>query len=465
MDLKKKILTLVIVALVSLSFIPILAGSPTPGKLLDEKTSNAPAASTAGTFAYESYFESGGTYSNYGWSLSGNGQPPTITSSVNYSGEPSLRVSGGETLSTSSGIIPGNQFISFQAAVDASSGMAVFSIVNSNGKQVAGVGISGNQIYAGGSSLSSIGTAPSNTVYPAGWTYISGNIQNTSTQKSFSWTMQLFVDQTDMVFANVSVPGAYQYAGLQIGSNSGKVYFTDIVLSTYEIPIYSPGYNPMEGYGQGSGLIVSLLHPFTILHASMILNSWNVPESGILSFQINAMNYYGTTTSSCVGFFQLGVDINPNGMISPWYVPGKNCIAHYFLNSSNPSAQAGFKSPPGSMLSLSIVDQPANDTIFFQIIDHSVTQSSGDRYWNATIPYSGTEFYGTYTQLEFQPSSSYPIQNYFFSGSLYNMGYGNSFSSLAPLNASYMLPFTLNAPTTWSFTYYNNAASGYNQIG
>jgi len=115
------------------------------------------------------------------------------------------------------------------------------------------------------------------------------------------------------------------------------------------------------------------------------------------------------------------------------------------------------------MLSLTIQDQPSNKSIFFQIIDYSAPV--GYRYWNASIPYNGTEFYATYTQMEFQPSSSYPINDYYFNGTLYNMSYGNSMSTLQPLNDSYMLPFTLNAPPTWSLTYYNDGISGYQQIG
>lgn len=462
----KKILVLLITVIMCFSVLPALGSGGAFGKVaLEEKTSNAPATSLKGTFAFVSDFENGGTYSSYGWQLSGHGPVPAITQSVNYFGEPSVQVSRGESLTSSSGITQGDQFVSFQAAIYAAGGEGAFRVVDSAGNPVASVAISGTEVFAGGSALHPVGQSPMGTVYPSGWTYISGNIQNTSTNKVSSWTMQLFVDQTDTVFANISVPNAYQYSGIQLAAISGNAYFTSVVFSTYQIPIYDPGYNPMEGYGQGSGLVVSLLHPFTILHANMKLNSWSVPENNIMSFQINAMNNYGTTTSTCVGFFQLGVDLGQNGAIAPWYVPGKNCIAHYFVSSNNPAAQPGFVTPAGTLLGLTIEDEPATNSIFFQIIDYSVSVQSGDRYWNATIPYSGTEFYGTYTQLEFQPSSAFPIDQYYLNGSLFDMGYGSSFSSLSALNASYMLPFTLNAPATWSYTYYNAAESGYSQIG
>ena len=131
----------------------------------------------------------------------------------------------------------------------------------------------------------------------------------------------------------------------------------------------------MEGYGQGSGLLVSLLPEFDNLTAQMVLNSWTTPQEGILSFQINAMNYYGTTRSSCKGFFQLGVDLNPNGYISPWYVPGVNCFAHYFLHSNNPAVQPGIPSPQGTHLTLSIVDDRSAKNIIFTIVDTTTYQT------------------------------------------------------------------------------------------
>lgn len=457
-------LSVVVIGLMIMSIAPLYSGATTMKSVRMEQL-YAPATSTSGAFALTSYFTSGGTYSSYGWQLaSGNGGRDAISSSVSYFGEPSLAVSRSELVNYKN-VQTGDQFVSFQVAVNAQDGIGVFGIINSNGQLLAAVGVSGNNIYGGTSAgnLASLGTAPSNSVYPDGWVYITANVMNTSSKKAFGWTMQLFVDGSNSIFANLSVPEAYQYAGIAL-MNSGhfSVYFTDIVFSTYEIPIYLPGYNPMEGYGQGSGLLVSLLPAFTVLHANMTLNSWNVPENNILSFQINAMNYYGTTTSSCKGFFQLGVDINRNMHIAPWYVEGTNCVAHYFLSSNNPAPQYGFQAQPNSTLSLSIVDNPSNKSIFFQIVYYAPGVT---KYFNATISYTGTEFYSTYTQLEFQPSSSYPINEYYFNGTLYNMAYGNSMSSLTPLNGSYMLPFILNAPPSWSFEYFQDSISGYNQIG
>ncbi len=448
-----------IVVLTTLAFsVAPIVGSST---FLKEER-NAPATSTQGAFAFVSEFNSGGSFQDYGWNLQSGS--PFITSGINYFGEPSLSMPARSSVVTHENVTPGGQFVSFQFAVNAQSGNATFAIINQLGLAVANITVSGNDVYASGGAGTPVqsGTAPTGGAYNGGWMYISGNLYNTSTHKNFGWTLQLFVDQTNSVFATVSTPLGYAYSGLQMSTSSGNAYFTNIVFSSYEIPIYLPGYNNMEGYGQGSGLLVSLLHPFTTLHANMILDNWSTLQTGILSFQINAMNYYGATRSSCVGFFQLGIDLNPNGTISPWYVEGTNCYAHYFIHSNSPQVQPGFKSPNGTKLGLKIQDIPSEKMIFFQIIDYSV--NGQNKYWNATMPYQGTEFYATYTQMEFQPVAESHILDYHFNGSLYNMTYGDSASSMTPLNSTYMLPFTLDAPPTWSLAYYNGDNSGYQQI-
>lgn len=461
-----KMMVLSIAFLMIASIIPysVHAQNSAAAKLAER---SAPAGSTQGTFALVSYFNSGGTYSDYGWQLI-SGKGPSLSSNVVYFGEPSLQVSHGAVLFNDLGVVTGGQFVSLQFAASSPKSMSVFSLVSSEGMPLLSIGLVGQNIYAGPSPghLSLVGSAPSSSAYPTGWAYISANVFNTSSNKQFSWTAQLFVDGSSTYLGNISVPMAFQYNGIEITgpSNGAAAYFTDIVFSSYQIPVLIPGYNPMEGYGQGSGLLVNLLQPFTILHAQIELANWNTPETGVLSFQINAMNYYGTTRSTCKGFFQLGVDLNPDGYIAPWYVPGTNCIAHYFLSSNNPSIQNGFQTPANSLLQLSIIDSPANKTITFQITDMSMSQSSGYRYWNATVPYSGTAFYGTYTQLEFQPSSLFPIGEYHFNGTMSSISYGNSLTGLSQLSQNYMLPYTLNAPVGWSFTYYNDHTAGYTQI-
>ena len=423
---------------------------------------NAPASSTQGAFAFVSNFETG---TLDGWQ-SVAGATPSVVMTPSYSGEPSLASfarKGTQIDTASQGFVTGDSFISFQVAVDASKGSGFFGLDGTNGP-VALVGVSNGEIVAGAdmNSLQSVEAVPTGTAYPNGWSYISANIYDASTSSnpSAGWVMQLFVDRTDQIAATVNVPNAASYTGAIIETTQGTAYYTDIVVSTYEIPIYIPGYNNMEGYGQGSGLLVNLLPAYYKLTAQMTLNSWSTPQQGILSYQINAMNFYGTTTSTCVGFFQLGVDLNPNGYISPWYVPGKNCFAHYFLSSQNPAVQPGVFSPPDTHLVLSIVyDLNAKD-VNFTILDTTINEQ-----FSATIPYSGTSFYGSYTQLEFQPCcNTSSIQAYKVSGSLYNMQITTLSGNAQSLPASYMLPFTLDAPPSWDFTFYQNSAAGYQQI-
>lgn len=449
---------------VSVTILTLFAFSVAPAinnPVLLKEDRKAPAVSTQGTFAYVSEFNSGGDYADYGWSLL-NGAP-SITNSVNYFGEPSLGFSSSGAVWTQQNITAGGQFFSFQYAVNSANGNGSFTITDPSGVSIATITSHGNSVSIFASDGSSFtGTAPSGSAYTNGWQYISGNLYNTSTNKQFSWTLQVFVDQTNSVFATVSVPLGYAYGGIQLTDNSGSVYFTNIVATSYQIPIYIPGYNNMEGYGQGSGLLVSLLKPFTTLHANMVLYNWSTLQNGILSFQINAMNYYGATRSTCVGFFQLGIDLDPNGTIAPWYVEGTNCYAHYFIHSNSPALQPGFQTPNGTKLGLTIQDVPALKEIFFQITDYNVT--GANRYWNATMPYQGTQFYATYTQMEFQPVAESQISGYHFSGSLYNMTYGSSPTGMTLLNNSYMLPFTLDAPQNWSLTYYDGTSASYNQL-
>jgi hypothetical protein len=426
---------------------------------------NAPAASTQGAFAFVSNFETG---TLEGWQ-SVSGAAPSVVTRPTYSGEPSLSSSanhGTQIDTANNNFILGDSFVSFQVAIDAAKGSGYFGLADSSGSPVpvALVGVSNGKVVAGPSlgALQTIEVVPSGTAYPSGWVYMTANVYDASTPSdpTAGWVMQLFVDETDQIASTLSVPNAANYASAVIETTSGTVYYTDVVVTTYEIGINIPGYNNMDGYGQGSGLLVNLLPEFNKLSAEMVLNSWNTPQEGILSFQINAMNYYGTTRSSCDGFFQLGIDLNPNGYISPWYVPGVNCFAHYFLPSNNPAIQLGIPSPQGTHLTLSIIDDQSTKDIVFTIVDTTTSQT-----FSASIPYNGTAFYGTYTQLEFQPCcATYPIQDYQINGELYNMQITTVSGQTQSLNSNYMLPFVLDTPTSWDFTYYQNSILGYQQL-
>ena len=433
-----------------------------------EPRTAAPAVTPGpGSFALVSNFEDGALD---GWTVTSGSAK--VSTSVTYGGEPSLLSParpGTPQVDRAQGIVAGGSFVSMQVAIHGGSGgTGFFGLADSGGVPVAVVGVQNGEVYAGAtpSTASAVEPVPTGTAQPAGWVYLAVNVYAVAGKGGSppAWQMDVFVDRSDQVAAaGVSVPAAGTYAEARIATTAGTVAYSDIVVSNYEIPIYLPGYNNMEGYGQGSGLLVQLLPAFTTLSAQMTLSSWDVPQSGILSFQVNAMNYYGTTRSTCKGFFQLGIDLDPNGTIAPWYVPGVNCVAHYFLPSNNPAVGAGFASPSPTHLTLTIQDQPAMKEIRFQIVDHSVGPSL--RYWNATIPYEGTEFFGSYTQIEWQPCcSNYPISDYSLNARMYGLTIsGGNLSAPELLGANYMLPFVLDTPPSWSFTYYDGSSAGYAQ--
>ena len=457
----------VIALLLFTSSLPLFASAPLAAHQTVPR--HAPEVSTQGSFAFVSNFEDGLLD---GWASVG-GAPPAVSTSTTYSGEYSLESSssgGVQTDVADEGFVTGDSFLSFQFAIDAGSGSGFFGLYSgpaSSPTPVAVIGVASGEVMAGPDpgNLQDVGPVPTGTAYPSGWAYISANLYDASTHKdpTAGWAMQVYVDQSVAVNLTVSVPQASGYSGAFIETSAGSVYYSNIVVSTYQIPISIPGYNNMEGYGQGSGLLVSLLPPFTTLSAQMDLASWDVPQTGILSFQINAMNYYGTTRSSCVGFYQLGVDLNPGGYLAPWYVPGRNCIAHYFLDSQNPAIQQGIYTGPNAHLALSITDDTVAKAMVFTIVVTS-PQLPGPVTFTASRPYNGTQFFGTYTQMEFQPCCNlYPIQSYKLSGALYDLQTAQAGGSPQSLAAGYMLPYTLDAPSTWNFGYFQGSTSGYQQ--
>lgn len=375
--------------------------------------------------------------------------------SPSYSGEPSLLSSTSKGVQidyANKGFVDGLTAVSMQVAIDpGQSSSALFGLGTSSDHFVEVVGVVNGKTVAGPdpSHLTTIGKIPTNTAYPAGWVYFTTD----SFSNSSGTYMQAFVDQTEAVNATVAVPNLANYTGALIETANQAAYYTNIVVTSYEIPITIPGYNNMEGYGQGSALLVKLLPEYYNLTAEMTLKSWSVPQNNILSFQINAMNSTGTLKSTCRGFFQLGLDVNVNGDVAPWFVPGINCESNYFFSGR------GISTPPGSELILSIVWSGADQDIVFTIRDKTTSQT-----FSSEIPYSGGGFYASYTQMEFQPCcNKYPITDYKFRGSLFNMQITEMSGKSEYLSANYMLPFTLDAPTSWNFNYYVGSNAGYNE--
>ena len=422
--------------------------------------SHAPMVAPAG-FAFVSNFEDG-TMSAW-TTVSGTA---AISTSTTYSGEPSLQLAAGNNKPAlvSHALPRENRTLSFQVVLGAGTGAGYLAFVDADANPVMAVGVSNGNVVAGPDlqSAGAVEPVPTGTAYPDGWVYLTGNLFNVSTKGTVAWTLQFFVDRTDIVAANVSVPSAGNMRGIVLEATSGSVFFSNVIATTYGIPTYLPGYNNMMGYGQGSGLVVQLLPAYTTVRAEMILHSWDTPQTGILSFQINALNLYGTTRSSCVGFYQLGIDLNPDGMIAPWWVNGRNCIAHYFLHSMNAHILPGIASPPETHLALSITDNEANHSIDFQIVDTSVAPVA---YFNASVPYSGSEFFGMYTQMEWQPCcSAFPIAQYELSAALFNLKLTDATGATIPLRSDYMIPFILDAPPSWNFGFYDDTSLGYAQL-
>ena len=396
-----------------------------------------------------------------------------VVTNPSYEGEPVLESKAGPLLPqvdlVTRGFGQADPFLSFQAEVHAAAHARGFVGLAGSAGPIAVIGVGSGSVWAGPSlgAARVIAPIPANTAQPAGWVYLLANVYEKGGGSHAKWVMDVYVDRTDRV-ARVAlpVPDAGAYRDALIVTLTGTVDYTNIIFTSYQIPTTAPLsiYNPMDGYGQGMGLWVRLLPAFTLLSASFTLSNWSSPEVGVLSFQINAMNRVGTVQPACEGFFQLGIDVDPGGKIAPWYVRGNNCNPHYFGHTGPGGSWAGFASPPGTKLKLSILDEPLDHAIVFNITDISV--KGPDRYWSAAIPYDGTEFFSTFTQLEWQPSSSYPIDRYFFSGTMSHLDIaGGNLSNPRPLSAAYMLPIVIDAPPSWNLGYYSGAAAGYSQIG
>jgi hypothetical protein len=379
------------------------------------------------------------------------GAVPTVETAVNYAGEPSLRssASGGTQVDVAStGFVRGEGSLSFEVAIDAgTTAKGYFGLATGAPAFVAVVGVQAGEVVAGPNltHLKSIEPVPTGTAQPAGWVDLVADVDLNASSPH----MQVFVDRTDVVAASVKTPGVADYTQAEIDTTHGAVRYTNVYVTTYELATYLPGYNNMEGYGQGSALLVKELPEFENYTATMTLHSWSEPQGGILSFQINAMNRTGTTKSTCHGFFQLGVSLDKNGKITPWYVPGVDCESTNFV--------AATSTPPNSTLVLSIVWDQAAQEISFVIDDVTLGVT-----WSHVLLYTHGGFYGAYTQMEFQPCcNTSSIGSYALDGELSDMTITTVHGVTQLLPASYMLPFQLDAAPSWFLGYYAGSTGGY----
>jgi len=450
--------TTALVAIVSIAFVVSVYAAPLSSsavltenalRQLVPRSDGGVAGGSAAPFAFVANFED----KKLDGFSSKSGTTPTVGTTPSYSGEPALKstaASGNQTDVASTGFVRGENTLSFEVAMDAGGvGKGYFGLATAGNTFVAVVGVRAGEVVAGPNlgHLTAIEAVPTTTAQPTGWVDLVANVDVNSSSPS----MQVFVDTTSAIAATIHVPKVANYAEAEIETQHGTVHYTNVYVTTYELATYLPGYNNMEGYGQGSGLLVEKLPEFKVYTATMTLHSWSVPQNGILSFQINAMNQSGTVRSTCKGFFQLGLSLDKNGKISPWYVPGVDCQSTNFAPPTS--------TPGGSTLVLSITWVSASSEIVFSIDDLTINTT-----WTHAIPYTHGGFFGAYTQMEFQPCcNSSAIGNYALDGELSNMTTTTTGGATASLPASYMLPFQLDSPPSWFLGYYQGSAAGYDE--
>ncbi|MEM0126843.1 MAG: hypothetical protein QXW29_02360 [Thermoplasmatales archaeon] len=409
-------------------------------------------------FAFVSMFSERSNYSSSGWKLI-SGDQPVVSSSQMFEGQPSLFLSNGSEIASARSFPAGDRLLSFQFIVKIRSGIFVFSIVNSSLKSILSISL-------GSESLSVISGNEIKRIWikgdasgSGGWDLIQGTAFENISSGNDSWNLQLFSEGNDVPLTNMSIRNMSSYSGLTAFVLNGSAYLSDVIFTSDPIALYLPGYNFMEGYGQGSGEIAQLLGPFTILHANIILYNWSSTSFGAMSLQINALNYSASLNPTARGFFQVGVDLDPAGSIAPWYVGGNNAVAVYFPNFYNPDFMPGFQSPNGTRLSLSVEYLTAKHLVLMQVIDYSVGRQF--EFWNASVQYSGPPFYSAYTQLELSSSAS--PDGYSGHFLVYNITYGNSLESMQPFSPDYELPYSINAPSNWYISPYNFTVNGYSE--
>jgi hypothetical protein len=418
-----------------------------------------PVSPLSSSFDYVSLFNSGTNIADYGWNLESGTKIPPITGNPSFMGEASLSLAAGTVVATDRNVVPNDPVVSFQFAVDSAIGAGMFAVTNSSGRIIASVSVSGDLV-----SVSSFAGHVAR-IFQGGleemqtWLLITGNLVNLGSFLEPSWMLQVFVDGTSNVFANLSAPYGNTYSGIELASLSGTVYFSDIIFASYEIGRNIPGYNVMEGYGEGSGSLASLLPPFDIISADIVLDNWSSVQYDTFSIQINVMNYTGATNPTSNGFFQLGIDLDPGGVIAPWHVNGKDAIAEYYPENVNNYFMPGFKTPCKSIIQMTIYYEMEKRTILFQIVDENIT--GNERWWNASMEYDGPPFCAAYTQLEISGFTPSGINSFSFNGSISNVSFGTLPSGLEPLNSYYMTPYMINTPNSWQMGFYDDKSSSY----
>ena len=208
-----------------------------------------------------------------------------VTTHPNYLGEPVLLSSSARSRPQTDlafrGFERGDALVSFQALINTGSSGTGLRRVGRPAQRPRRPGRDLRRHSVGGAQPGlppKLRTVPNNAAQPTGWVYVAANVHSITSAGTTTpeWVMNVFVDQTDHhAGVRVDVPDAENYTGAILTTTHGTVAYTNLVFTTYQIPIRIPGYNPMDGYGQGSGLWVSLLPAFTTLTATETLDNWN----------------------------------------------------------------------------------------------------------------------------------------------------------------------------------------------
>jgi hypothetical protein len=386
------------------------------------------------------------------------GSTPTIESSVNYSGEPALRSIASSTTpqieTDQDGFVRGNTGWALEAAIRATGTSAGYFGLGVPGHQFGLViGVQDGKVVAGGSlsNLTTLEAVPTHTAYPAGWVYITAGWDYPTTDR-FLVTVD---GSSDPPYVGYDA-NALSSTAVQLETTSGTVYYTDLLVTTDYINDYEPGFQNMTLYGESPGASVAPLPAYDVLSSTMTLDSWSVPKSHDISWQINAMNL---STTFCSGFFQVGVDLDTGGHIAPWYVDGNaadECEAHYWPGNW---PGVGTATPAGTVLHLTIDYETTAHKVVFTIVDVNLSKT-----WTKSIPYSGPAFVDASTQFEAQPSFNATIAKYKLLGWMSGLEITPQGGAPQGLTAQYMVPTMTNAPPTWDETYYNSTSSGYELI-
>ena len=144
-----------------------------------------------------------------------------------------------------------------------------FEVTSSSGMSVTSVTVAGGTAYIATNPgvAPVVKNIPNSDLLSGGWLLVSGNLFQNDAGSNLPWTFQVFLGGTDSVCGEISAPLGSDYSGIELSSGNSTAYFTDVIVSNEQIGFIQQGQNSMEGYGQGSGSLFSLMQPFDTVRA------------------------------------------------------------------------------------------------------------------------------------------------------------------------------------------------------